>query len=163
MSDTNDMNQTNDQAGTPGAVADSGAEGRQLVVTKIVTTLVWGAVAIVALFLVARLAAPEAIPSLGGGPKIGVVDIQGVIQEYQQEALNAARQGTEQEQAEALEKTGFMVSRIERAVEVLASRHEGVVLIQKQAVVSDAGLTDYTPELRRIIDPTMPGQSGAGQ
>ena len=154
------MTDTNTQADQQGAQA-APEESRGASITKIASIVVWSSVAALAAILAVKVLAPNALSF--GGPEIGVVNIQGLIEEYQHDALDTARKGSKEEQAAALERAGFIMERIDRGVEVLAARHEGVVLIQSQAVVSEAGLTDYTDELRQIIDPTFAAPSGDGR
>lgn len=124
--------------------------------------LVWGLVAVGVLYLAALGFLPGGfgLPGTGGAPRIGVVDIQGLVEEYQHQALDAARDGDEKAQQKALESADFAMARIDRALQILAQRHEDVVFVQAQAVAAGQGVRDYTPELRRIIDPTF--QSGGG-
>ncbi|WP_018949053.1 hypothetical protein [Thioalkalivibrio sp. ALMg11] len=112
---------------------------------------VYFALAVVLLVLVARYAMPEGMVS--GGHQIGVVNVAGLMEEYQRTALDHVIEGDEQAQMAAMSQATAFAERVDQALLVLAERNPGLVLIQSQAVAVEAGLEDYTDDLRAILEP----------
>lgn len=133
-----------------GQAQDAALVGKQRTM-RFILFGVYFALAVVLLMLGARYAVPDGVFS--GGQQIGVVNVTGLMEEYQRNALDQAIEGDEEAQMEAMERATAFAERVDQALLILAERNPDLVLVQSQAVAVDAGLEDYTDELRAILEP----------
>ncbi len=110
---------------------------------------VYAALGVVLLILAGRYALPDQVFA---GQEIGVVDVASLIEEYQRDALDGVVELDEGAQMEAVANATAFAERVDGALLVLAQRNPGLVLVQAQAVAVDAGVKDYTDELREILE-----------